>query len=107
VPADHTTRSAARGAQRARLGSADPRLGLAYRQEHYAGVAEDSGEVFSVDEQAEVPFGHFEGVVMTKDFTPLEPRLGEHKLYARGVGPVLTSSFRGGRGREELLDFGH
>ena len=37
---------------------ADPEVGLAYRQEYYAGEAEDKGEIVSLDEQAEVPFGH-------------------------------------------------
>jgi hypothetical protein len=82
---------------------ADPRVGMAYRQEHYARVAEDEAEVLSIDEQVEVPFGHFEGVLMTKDLVPPEPRILEHKFYARGVGPVLTLDISGASGREELV----
>lgn len=84
---------------------AEPRPGLAYRQEYYAGEAEDKAKVLSVDEQAEVPFGHFTGVMLTKDLTPLEPKVLEYKLYARGVGPVLALDASGASGREELLSF--
>ena len=41
---------------------------------------------------------------MTKDFTPLEPDVLEHKFYAPGVGPVLALSVAGGTAREELVE---
>jgi hypothetical protein len=84
---------------------ADPKVGVAYRQEHYAGEAEDRGEILSLDEQVEVPFGSFTDVLMTKDTTPLEPEILEHKFYARGIGPVLVLAISGGGGREELISF--
>ena len=84
---------------------ADPKPGLAYRQEYYAGEAEDEAVVLSVDEQAEVPQGSYEGVLMTKDLNPLEPDLLEHKFYAKGVGPVLAITVSGGASREELVSF--
>jgi hypothetical protein len=84
---------------------ADPQVGLTYRQEYYAGEAEDAAEVLSLDEQAQVPFGHFRNVLVTKDYTPIEPRVLEYKLYARGVGPVLVLGVSGGSDREELLRF--
>jgi hypothetical protein len=84
---------------------ADPQVGMAYRQEHLEGQAEDAAEVLSLGEQAEVPFGHFRDVLLTKDFTPLQPRVLEYKLYARGIGPVLVLGVSGGEDREELLAF--
>jgi hypothetical protein len=93
------------GAQAGVIMPAEPRVGLHYRQEHYAGEAEDAGRVLSTDEQAEVPFGHFTGVLLTKDFTPLEPKVLEYKLYAKGVGPVLVLAVSGGADREELVRF--
>jgi hypothetical protein len=42
---------------------------------------------------------------MTRDTTPLEPDVVEHKFYARGVGPVLALAVSGGSGREELVGF--
>jgi hypothetical protein len=93
------------GAEAGVLMPARPEDGMSYRQEHYAGEAEDEAEVLSLDEQVEVPFGHFEGALMTRDTNPLEPRVSEHKFYARGVGPVLTLDISGGSGREELLRY--
>jgi hypothetical protein len=83
----------------------DPQVGMTYRQEYYAGVAEDKAKVLSLDEQVGVPSGHFTDVLMTKDLNPLEPRVLEHKFYARGVGPVLTLDISGAAGREELVSF--
>ena len=52
-----------------------------------------------------MPFGSFDGVLMTKDWTPLEPQLVEHKFYAKGTGPALAVTVSGGSDREELLSF--
>jgi hypothetical protein len=84
---------------------ADPTVGMTYRQEYYAGEAEDQAAILSLDEKAQVPYGTFRRVLLTKDFTPLEPRVLEYKLYAKGVGPVLVLGVSGGSDREELLRF--
>ena len=95
------------GAQAGILLPAHPKPGLAYRQEYYKGEAEDAPEVLSIEEKAEVPFGSFDHVLLTRDYTPLEPDLVEHKFYARGVGPVLAMTVSGGSDREELVGFEH
>ena len=82
---------------------ADPWPGMKYRQEYYEGEAEDNGEVLSVDEMAEVPYGQFDEVLLTKDTITIEPDVLEYKLYARGIGPVLVLGISGGAGREELV----
>ncbi|HEU4912213.1 MAG TPA: hypothetical protein VFV76_09960 [Actinomycetes bacterium] len=83
---------------------ADPQPGMAYRQEYYQGEAEDNGEVLSLEEMAEVPFGQFDDMLLTKDTITIEPDVLEYKLYAPDVGPVLTFGVSGGAGREELVD---
>jgi hypothetical protein len=83
----------------------EPETGMTYRQEYYEGEAEDAAEVLSLDEKVEVPLGSYDGVLMTKDYTPLEPAVLEHKFYARGVGLVLALTISGGSGREDLLQF--
>ncbi|MEY2402009.1 MAG: hypothetical protein QOJ08_2120 [Ilumatobacteraceae bacterium] len=80
----------------------DPQPGQKYRQEFYSGEAEDNGEVVSLTESADVPYGHFDALLMTADTSALQPDVLEHKFYAAGVGPVLTLDTAGG-GREELL----
>ncbi|NIM04591.1 MAG: hypothetical protein GTO55_01565, partial [Armatimonadetes bacterium] len=63
---------------------ASPRKGARYRQEYYEDVAEDWGLVLSLDGSAEVPYGSYSGLLVTKDWTPLEPGQIEHKYYASG-----------------------
>jgi hypothetical protein len=93
------------GAQAGVVMPAAPRVGMKYRQEYYLGEAEDRGEILSLTEKAMVPFGSFEQVLMTKDTTPLDSKILEHKFYARGIGPVLAISLSGGSDREELVRF--
>ncbi|MDQ3156646.1 MAG: hypothetical protein M3Q98_07980 [Actinomycetota bacterium] len=82
---------------------ANPKDGLAYRQEYYKGEAEDNGEVLSVKEMVDVKHGHFDKVLLTKDSITIDPDVLEYKFYAPGVGPVLTLDISGGAGREELV----
>ena len=93
------------GAQAGIAMPADPKPGMKYRQEYLEGEAEDVGEVIRTDIQAEVPFGHFENVLMTMDTNPLEPKVLEFKFYAKDVGPVLAVSVSGGSDREELVSY--
>ena len=83
----------------------DPEVGMVYRQEYRQGEAEDQAEILSLDERVEVPAGSYTGVLMTKDYTPLQPDALEHKFYAKGVGPVLLIGLSGGRFQEELIRF--
>jgi hypothetical protein len=92
------------GAQPGIIIPADPVPGLSYRQEYYEGEAEDNGEVLSTEEMADVPYGHFDGMLLTKDTITIEPDVLEYKLYAKGVGPVLVLGVSGGGGREELIE---
>jgi hypothetical protein len=87
---------------------ADPQPGMRYRQEYYKGEAEDNGGVLSTEEMAEVPYGRFDGALLTKDTITIEPDVLEYKLYAPRVGPVLTLGVSGGPGsREELVALDH
>jgi hypothetical protein len=82
---------------------ANPADDMTYRQEYYAGEAEDNGEVLAVGEQFEVPAGHYADALVTKDTTALKPDVVEYKVYAPDVGPVLVLGISGGGGREELV----
>ncbi len=93
------------GAQAGILVPADPQVGMTYRQEYYAGQAEDRARVLSLDEHVEAPYGAFDGCLQTEDSTPLDPDVLEHKYYCRGVGPVLAVDVAAGAGREELVTF--
>jgi len=95
------------GAQPGVLIPAHPRPGMAYRQEYLKGQAEDAAQVLSLGRKAKVPYGEFANLVITKEFTPLEPGVVEHKFYAPGIGQVMAITVSGGSSREELVRFEH
>jgi hypothetical protein len=94
------------GAQPGIIMPANPQDDMTYRQEYYAGEAEDVGEILSLDQQVAVPFGRFTDALMTRDTNPLEPKVNELKFYAPDVGPLLTLDIGTvGGGREELIGY--
>lgn len=82
---------------------AAPQIGDSYRQEYYAGKAEDMAEVISLTESVTVPYGSFDGLLATREWNPLEPGEEENKYYAPGIGVVLEQVVKGGSGRVELV----
>jgi hypothetical protein len=82
---------------------AHPRVGDTYSQEDAPGVGEDRAKVLSLDAAATVPYGTFTGLLKTKDFSPLEPAVVEHKFFLRGVGSILEKEVRGGNERLALV----
>jgi len=84
---------------------ARPRPGLTYREEYYEGHAEDGAQTLTLNAHAQVPYGTFDHMLQTRNFSPLEPDVVEEKLYARGVGVVLELTVSGGSDRSELLSF--
>ena len=77
---------------------AEPQAGDSYHQEFYAGEAEDIGEVTAVTGSVSVPAGGWSGsdVLVTEEWTPLEPDVRERKIYARGVGVIRIRAIQGG-----------
>jgi hypothetical protein len=84
---------------------AHPKQGMTYREEYYAGHAEDGAEVLGVNSQVQVPFGRFQNALLTRNFSTIEPTVEEMKLYAKGIGPVMELLVSGGSGRTELLSY--
>ncbi len=82
---------------------AHPRPGLTYREEYYKGHAEDGAEDVTLNAHVKVPYGTFDHLLQTRNFSPLEPDVVEEKFYARGVGVVLEITVSGGSDRSELL----
>ena len=82
-----------------------PQVGMTYRQEFYAGEAEDLGEVVELGASAEVPVGTYQDVLVTEDWTPLEPDVRERKFYAPGVGLIRERQIAGGTNVFELVEF--
>jgi hypothetical protein len=82
---------------------ADPKGGDVYRQEFYRGEAEDLALVRHAKGAIKVPAGSFEGVLVTEEWTPLDPDVIELKYYARGVGLVAERQILGGNELVQLV----
>jgi hypothetical protein len=74
---------------------ASPRVGESHRQEYYAGHAEDFFQVLNLSTAVSVPYKSFSGTLLTKEWTPLEPDVLDHKYYVRGIGTVKEMSVKG------------
>ncbi|SFM69032.1 hypothetical protein [Methanolobus profundi] len=92
------------GAEPGILMKADPQIGDVYQQEYYEGEAEDMAEVLSLDASVTVEYGSFDNCLQTKEWTPLEPGIEEHKYYASGVGLLKEESVTEGDEMLELVD---
>ena len=84
---------------------AHPAVGDAYRQEFQPGVAEDMGEIRALGETRSTPTGDFSNVVVTGEWTPLEPAVVEEKYYAPEVGNIAAVSVAGETARLDLVAF--
>src|SRR2546423_2553516 len=51
--------------------AAHPAVGLTYREEYYAGHAEDHTKVLALDQQVQAPAGPLTGAVLADDYSPL------------------------------------
>jgi hypothetical protein len=122
-----TTGSFEAGADVAHIGSnaeagivmlANPRPGNFYSQELYEGEAEDQGKVmrlnakvsFTLDNQIDPD--KYGGCVETKETSPLEKGVVEHKFYCKGIngtdaGVVAIEEHHGKTVRTELVEVNH
>ena len=66
----------------------DPKVGHSYHQEYYPGEAMDMARVLSSNASVTLPYGSFDHVLETREWTPLQPGFSEKKYYVRGVGPL-------------------
>jgi hypothetical protein len=74
--------------------SGNPDVGMKYYQEVAPGVAMDRAEVVSTSETCRTQAGEFEGCLIVRETTPLEPNTIGHKSYAPGIGSIQDQSMR-------------
>lgn len=103
VRSDGSWEAGVDGAKAGLVMKANPPLGVTYRQEYYAGHAEDMAKVLSRNKSVKVPYGSFARALETSEWTPLERGVVEHKYYVKGVGNVRTVMVKGGSEEEQLL----
>ncbi|MGH2806078.1 MAG: hypothetical protein ACRDKT_02260 [Actinomycetota bacterium] len=85
--------------------NADPQVNDAHRQEFYRGEAEDMYWIVEANVTKEVPFGSFDDVIHTLEWSPVEPGVVGEKFYAPGIGLIWERSLAGGRERFELVGY--
>jgi hypothetical protein len=90
------------GAQPGVVMLAQPAVGEFYRQEFLKGEAEDVARVLDIDTTVKAGSRTYRDVVVTEDFTALEPDVVEHKAYAPTIGLVQAKTVKGGKGVERL-----
>jgi hypothetical protein len=82
---------------------AHPRRGQSGVQEMYAGEAEDHFRVLSLSASVRTPAAMSGHALLTREWTPLEPGVVDHKLYVRGIGTVREKTVKGGDELNELV----
>jgi hypothetical protein len=87
--------AAVKGAKAWHNHGAVPKVGDTYNQEFSKGIAEDKGNVLSLNEKVSVPYGSFSNILKTKDFSPLEPKIVETKYYAQNIGEIKALNVKG------------
>jgi hypothetical protein len=95
------------GAKPGIIMQAHPKVGQTYRQEYQKGVAEDMAKVLDLNGSVTVPYRSFHHVVVTKEWSPLEPGVVAHKYYGVGVGDVKEVAVKGPSERIELVYLKH
>lgn len=83
---------------------AKPKDHQKFRLEYKKGVAEDNVEVIDTNDFVEVENGFYTDVVVTRDTGANEPKVNEHKFYAKGTGVILSVDISDGEAREQLVD---
>jgi hypothetical protein len=76
-----------------------------YRQEFDRGNAEDMGQIAATGRSAHTPFGDLTNVVVTNDWSPLEPTTFEQKFYAPNIGLVAEATSGDQTETIELIEF--
>jgi hypothetical protein len=107
VSTEGTWQAGVNGAEPGIVMLAHPHKGDKYQLEFAAGVAEDMAQVLGFKNSLCVKYGCFKHVLVTKEWTPLEPGVVENKYYAKGVGFIYSEMVKGGDETLELVRIRH
>ena len=82
---------------------AHPRVPDAYRQEFLAGQAQDTAWIVSRGGSFTLPFTVVHNVITSYEFTVLEPKVLDKKIYAPGLGIVMEKAALGAKETAALV----
>jgi hypothetical protein len=69
----------------------------------YEGEAEDHVRVLNLSASVRTPAATSHSALLTREWTPLETGVVDHKQYVRGIGTVLEETVKGGDELNELV----
>jgi hypothetical protein len=95
------------GAEAGVFMTSHPRPGPSYFQEYFPGHAMDRFTVVRRDAHVSVPLLWSDHALLTRETTPLEPGVVDHKYYVRDVGSVREVTVTGGSERLHLAKVAH
>lgn len=83
------------GAKPGIIMEAHPMVGDHFFQEFLKGQAEDQAKILDVNAKVCVQYGCFDHVIVTREWTHLDPGHTDHKFYAPGIGEIKERSIQG------------
>ncbi len=107
VTASDSWQSGVKGGQPGIIMPANPQPGDKYRQEYYPpGKALDEAHVLKTNGKVKVPSGSYQHVLVTSEFSPLEPQT-EQKYYVAGLGEAAERVVKGHHEEFQLVSATH
>ncbi len=104
VRASDSWQAGVNGAKPGIIMQGDPKPGDVYRQEYYRpGGALDQARVLGLGGKVNVPYGAFTRVLVTVEWSPVEPQL-EKKYYEAGIGEIKERVVQGGHEQFQLVN---
>lgn len=107
VSRDGSFQSGRNGAEAGIFMPAHPRVGFAATQEYFPGHAQDHFRILSLNAHAVSPAVGTHHALLSKETTPLEPGVVDHKKYVRDIGTVSENTVRGGHETYRLASIRH
>jgi hypothetical protein len=95
------------GAEAGIFMTAHPQPGPSYFQEYYPGHAEDIFTVVGRGVRVSVPLLRSDSALLTRETSPLEPGVVDHKYYVRDIGDVREVTVKGGSESLRLVGLTH
>jgi len=72
-----------------------PSVGQTFQQESFRGQAEDRFRILDLAASVTTPAVSSNAAMLTKETTPLEPKVVDHKYYVQGIGTVKEQQVAG------------
>jgi hypothetical protein len=107
VSREGSFRSGRHGAEAGIFMPAHPRVGQSFKQENAPGRAEDRFRILDLSASVSTPVLGSSHAMLTRETTPLEPGVVDHKYYIRDIGTVRELTVKGGTESLKLVSVRH